>query len=415
MIRPSQAWCIQLDICTVCHLACSNCTRLLNHLPNYIMPVDVFKQAIDSVYTFPRASEPCPKGRRKVVGLIGGEPLLHPDFPELVDYMCQRIPDPRHRGLWTSKDWGTFKGKYGEARPHVERLLGLPPGHDGGGLGATHGSPDKFKYGYLNWNMHLPADGCKHQPLLVSAQSVVKHPDGTVDHKTMWDLIEKCWVQEHWSPTFTKDGFYFCEVAAHFDRNFLKNNAVPFGHECWKGELEFFTNAAGYRQPKIPECRTKAIAADAAAAGNISFAEQVLAHCGKRCGACVPMPGRPDYEDTDDMSQDNYDELVQIGIDNPKQSSKAIRRGMVKVWPADVRYDPAAKDDWTPFKYKKGLPIVDAGAQSVAAPAGYPTPPAPPPPSKPAKPAKPTEVVTRTLKTRDGRIVKRIVRRPQKP
>jgi len=378
MILPSQAWCIQLDIQTHCHLACSNCTRLLTHAPNFRFSLETFKKAIDSVYTFPTASDPCPKGRRKVVGLIGGEPLLHKDIGEMIDYMCAKIPNPAHRGLWTSLDWLTYENKKGPVRPLVEKLLGLPPGHDGGGLGAVHGK--HHKHGYLNWNMHLPADNCHHQPLLVSGNSIVRKDDGSVDMKTLWDLIDDCWVQREWSPTFTGQGFYFCEVSAHFDYNFDQNHAIPFGHECWRGDLKFYTTPEGHRQPVVAEAdRDETIGTHAHQGGCKTFGQQVLAHCGRRCGACIPMPGRLDSEEKDDISQDNYDELVEVGKLNPKKASRAIRDGNVVVLDPAVRFDPANAAGWFPNRYKKGLPIVDgelvpslAGSTNKSAPASYP-------------------------------------------
>src|SRR5262245_29339799 len=106
MIRPSQAWAQQIDVTNACHLTCSNCTRLLGHAKRrFTMTTKEFEQSVISLKNFPKNSEPCPKGRRKVVGIIGGEPTLHPDFPELVDIMIRHIPEARYRGLWTSRDW----------------------------------------------------------------------------------------------------------------------------------------------------------------------------------------------------------------------------------------------------------------------------------------------------------------------
>ncbi len=79
MIRPSQQWALQIDITNACHLSCSNCTRLLDHArTRFFMSVECFERAVRAVKSFLYESEPCPKGsanegRRKVIGIIGGE------------------------------------------------------------------------------------------------------------------------------------------------------------------------------------------------------------------------------------------------------------------------------------------------------------------------------------------------------
>jgi hypothetical protein len=95
------------------------------------MSPECFEKAVISVKDFPLTSDPCPQGRRKVVGIIGGEPLLHPEFPTLVDIMIKHIPNPAHRGLWTSKDWKNGSHpRWGAYAPHVYRLLGPNPNGD---------------------------------------------------------------------------------------------------------------------------------------------------------------------------------------------------------------------------------------------------------------------------------------------
>lgn len=326
MIRPSQMWALQIDVTNACHLHCSNCTRLLDHAKTrFFMSPECFERAVRAVKDFPRHSEPCPtgsanEGRRKVIGLIGGEPLLHPQFPELIDIMVREIPEAYFRGLWTSKDWPTYvHPKWGPAKPHVHRMLGEKPTHNVKGPSERHTS------GFLNWNMHLESQQVHHQPLLVASQDVVP------DERQRGALIEDCWVQREWSGTCTPKGFFFCEVAAHFDMVFDGPGGLPLEPGVWAGELAFETDAAGVRRPRG------------------KFAEQIERWC-SRCGACLPLPGRRDAENRDDVSVSNLIPLQAL-------KSPRVRRGEIveHTFDPDRPYqDGDYRDGWVPFRYVKG-------------------------------------------------------------
>ena len=61
---------IQIEVTNACHLSCANCSRFVGHhkRPFYMSLSDV-EQAIKSLDGYP--------GR---IGLMGGEPALHPEF-----------------------------------------------------------------------------------------------------------------------------------------------------------------------------------------------------------------------------------------------------------------------------------------------------------------------------------------------
>lgn len=335
MIPPSRQWAAQIDVLNVCFLACANCTRLLDHATRetkYIMSPDCFRQVIRAIKGFVYESEPCPKGsrnegRRKVIGLIGGEPLMHPQFPELVDIFIEEVPEVFHRGLWTSKDWKTgAHPKWGPYLPHVERLIGKNPTHDASGPSHKHAC------GFLNWNMHLESMHVRHQPMLVASRDVVP------DEKKRWELIEDCWVQREWSSTCTPKGFFFCEVAGHLDMVLKGPGGFPLEPGVWKGDLYFERDENGVPRPKG------------------KFAEQVERAC-PNCGGCLPLPSRRDSEDRDDVSASNLERLSAIG-------SPRVKRGEVVVheFPADRPYvDGEYRDGWVPFKYVKGKKTGFAG------------------------------------------------------
>lgn len=324
MIRPSQQWAVQIDITNQCHLHCSNCTRLLDHRTKdtaFYMTAELFGLALGAVRDFPTDSEPCVSmhtGRRKVVGLIGGEPLLHPKFPTFVDMMCEALPNRAHRGLWTSKDWmNGSHPKWGAYRPQVERLLGPNPTHDASGPSSKHDC------GYINWNMHLPEQKVQHQPVLTASKDLVPDP------VRRWQLISQCWVQEQWSSSITPKGFFFCEVAAALDMILDGPGGLPLTPDVWKWDLSF-ENRDGHLSPVGP------------------YAEQIKRSC-ESCGACVPLPGRRDAENTDDVTGSNLARLLEL------RSPRALKGDVVLH--ADGSYQEGVESSWQPMIYVKGKPI----------------------------------------------------------
>lgn len=321
MIRPSQQWALQIDITNSCHLHCSNCTRALDHARRrFFMSVDCFKQAIEAVKTFPFEAEPITKDRkghgpngRRVIGLIGGEPLLHPDFPAIVDAFCEAVPHVQYRGLWTSIPKGhKLWEKNAEA---IEKLVGAEPSHDGSGPSLKH------KGGYLNWNLHTPEMNVRHQPILVSSGEVVSDP------KLRWQLIEQCWVQREWSSTITPKGFFPCEVAGALDMILDGPGGLPLEPEVWKGDLRFEPDADGIRRPVG------------------KFAAPLRWAC-EQCGACLPMPARRDHENRDDVSPQMHERLIQIGSPRAKKGDVVVQ---------SEAYEPEAHTQgWDPKAYTRG-------------------------------------------------------------
>ena len=82
---------IHIDVTNACWLKCTNCTRHVgHHKKSYFMDLDYVAKAIDSLQDFP--------GR---IGLMGGDPTLHPKFDEICKLFSDMIPR-RKRELWTS-------------------------------------------------------------------------------------------------------------------------------------------------------------------------------------------------------------------------------------------------------------------------------------------------------------------------
>jgi len=161
---------IQIEITNACVRQCSNCTRLCGHSTTpFFMPLDYFKKAVDSLKDFPHR-----------IGIMGGEPLLHPQFQEICEYLQSKREFLRC-GLWTTLPKG--KEKYRKI------------------IAET--------FGCIFLNDHSK-EGIMHTPLLVASDEVVE------DKNYMWELIDKCWVQNTWSASINCQGGFFCEVAAAF-------------------------------------------------------------------------------------------------------------------------------------------------------------------------------------------------------
>ncbi len=180
---------IQIEITNACVHQCANCTRLVGHAKKpFFMELDFFKKAVDSLVDFP-----------KMIGIMGGEPLLHPQFPEMAAYLKSKVPDKMRCGLWSTLPKG--KEEYG---PLIADVFGnvLLNDHT---LGTLY-----------------------HSPVLVAAQEVV------ADEFQMWYLIDKCWVQNCWSASINPKGAFFCEVAAANDVVFEGPGGWPVSPDWWK-------------------------------------------------------------------------------------------------------------------------------------------------------------------------------------
>lgn len=206
MIDIQSQWAIQVDITNKCNRNCSNCTRLISHVVKpFFMSVEKFREAAWALRDFPENSPPpIPSVANKVVGILGGEPLLHPQFSEIMDAIVEAIPEKRYRGLWTGLKW--------ERTQYANAIRGA--------------------FGYINNNRHTSQ--CLHSPVLVAISDVIK------DERKRMQAIDDCWLQKMWSGTITPKGLFFCEVAGAMDMVFNGPGGLSVEPDCWRRPLRDF-------------------------------------------------------------------------------------------------------------------------------------------------------------------------------
>ena len=182
-----KAWLIQIEITNACHLECAHCTRAVPHIKKpYFADLDFVDRALRSL-----------EGWTRGVGCMGGEPTLHPNFPEICMLFRKHFPK-KQCGLFTS----------------------------GGKKYEVHKELIDETFGIIHYNDHQL--GGVHQPWMIASKDVIQ------DEELRNKLIDKCWLQTYWSPSITPKGAFFCEVAATFDGLFNESGGYPIEPGWWK-------------------------------------------------------------------------------------------------------------------------------------------------------------------------------------
>lgn len=279
MRSPAEMQTIQIELTSACVLKCSNCTRFSGtHVTPSFLSFDQFKAAIDSLAGYAQLPH-------AIVGFMGGEPLLHPQFREFCEYALTKI-ERRKLGLWsTFPDAPKYKG-------YADTIVKT--------------------FGVILLNDHS-RDDIKHAPVLMASEEFFRKPcpvcngektdpadaamrcphcDGkgdVTDEVNLFQAVQHCWVQESWSASINAKGAWFCEVAAALSDLFGGPEGWPVEADWWK---------------RVPA----------------DFKEQMDWAC-RKCGAALPLTRiRSSQDPKDDVSQGNLDRLIQI-------KSKKVARG----------------------------------------------------------------------------------------
>ncbi len=220
MKSPRNHTIVQIEITNACSKSCSNCTRFCgHHKAPFFMDFETFKAALDSM-----------KGHPGMIGIMGGEPTLHPEFERFIEYYSGNVGarTTSDRGRHPIADFGEYICDQDLLDRNVRRGLwtSLGPGY------YRHFEliQEVFDYQCINDHEH---DGL-HQALLVSRTDL-----GIGDEE--WEQIrDRCWIQNMWSSSITPRGAFFCEVAAALDTLFDGPGGWPIERGWWEREPKDF-------------------------------------------------------------------------------------------------------------------------------------------------------------------------------
>lgn len=241
---------IQIDVTNVCDKSCANCTRFCgHHRPDkiYFMDLADYERAVMSLKDFPG-----------IVGMIGGEPTLHPQFPEMCEILRRHVADKKRRGLWSNTG-----PKFRQYKAIIDET-----------------------FGYFNLNDHNENE-IIHTPILVAGEDMIKK--GHLTEEEWCTYTDNCWVQSTWSATVTPKGAYFCEVAGMLDYT--------------------FEGGIGWDVAKEPEWWKKQIP---------EYKDQIAWAC-KKCGCQLPLRPRRSTDEVDDVSESNLERLIAAGSPKVKK------------------------------------------------------------------------------------------------
>ena len=213
MRSPAEMSIIQIEITNACTHRCSNCTRFCGHHRNpFFMDYPTFKNAVDSLVDFPG-----------MVGIMGGEPTLHPQFAQLATYCAEKIkPDCALIPLTEPiKDFAAYRHLHLRTHSHKSGLWTSL-----GNKYYEHFELIQDVFGYQCINDHVNSG--LHQALMITRKEL-----GIPDSDWV-KFRDKCWIQNLWSASITPKGAFFCEIAAALDMLFDGPGGWPIEPGWWK-------------------------------------------------------------------------------------------------------------------------------------------------------------------------------------
>lgn len=285
MRSPKDMKTIQIELTNACIHNCSNCTRMCgHHKKSFFMDWYTFKRAVDSLEEF-----------EGTIGMMGGEPTLHPEFERFALYLNEKFGVKRNKRSLIKPTNNFMKTLLLETREKYKQYNSNKEKNQvriqGPGLWSSLCSTyykhyeliqDIFEYQCLNDHQNVSY----HQPVMVTRKEL------GIDDEEWFKLRDACWIQNTWSASITPKGAFFCEIAAALDMLFDGPGGWPIEKDWWK------------REPK-------------------DFADQL--HWCELCGIALDTKSRNANEEIDDISPQMYEKLKDI--DSPK-----VKQGKINIY-----------------------------------------------------------------------------------
>jgi len=281
MKSPQDMRIIQIDITNACMYQCSNCTRFCgHHKKNFFMDFETFKRAVNSM-----------KGYHGTVGIMGGEPTLHPEFERFVKYLHEHIDIKKDHSSLVAPQKDFIQSILIENKKNSEVYqysTGPRETIVGAGLWSAMVPTYKKHYEIIQDVFQMQAvndhgNTMYHSPILINRNDL-----GIKDEE--WIKIrDNCWAQEMWSATITPKGAFFCEIAGALDMLFDGPGGWPIEEGWWK---------------RTPD----------------EFGEQ-LKWC-ELCGIAIETFTRDANDWIDDISESMYQKLKEIGSPKLKKNNQ---------------------------------------------------------------------------------------------
>ncbi len=225
MRRPGAylAGIIQIRVTGACHRRCIGCAQGCNlKQDDGHISLEHFERAVLSLRDY-----------FGVVGVFGGNPCLHPRFPDLCEVLRQYIPK-RRRGLWSNRMFGhgdvcreTFDPSICNLNVHLDQ-----------------DAYDEFVRDWPEANAFGLESDSRHSPPFVAMQDLI------ADSARVWGLIRDCDINRNWSAmigVFRGElRGYFCEVAGaqailHQYEAGYPDTGVAVGEGWWRKGTSAFS------------------------------------------------------------------------------------------------------------------------------------------------------------------------------
>lgn len=278
MKSPQDMRIIQIDITNACIHKCSNCTRFCGHYKKpFYMDFETFKKAVDSF-----------DGYCGTVGIMGGEPTLHPEFSRFLEYLNEHSYYPKAENLLVrpTKDFMKTVAQMEQNNTFINNEHGIKRNCVlGYGLWSALSSKYSDYYELIQDTFNFQALN-DHTNIMYHAPIMIRRKDMHLSDEEWIKIRDDCWAQKEWSATITPKGAFFCEIAGALDILFD-------GPGGWKIEPGWWK--------RTPD----------------QFGDQ-LKWC-ELCGIALNTFTRDANEEVDDMSAWWYETLSELGSPKVKK------------------------------------------------------------------------------------------------